>query len=112
MARIDGAICNIDTPLAAGNTKWLHFLRADPGAALGPSSDQERLLIARRKVAEVFCLSVDDVDPETSLMSLGVDSLVATELLNFFKSKLRVEVSYTDILSGASLNKLLERVVQ
>jgi acyl transferase domain-containing protein/NADPH:quinone reductase-like Zn-dependent oxidoreductase len=106
-SRIDGVITNLDTPLARGNSKWLHLLR--PASCATAASLEDAALLARQMIADIFCLALDDVDTATPLLSFGVDSLVATELLSFFRTRLRLDVSYTDVLAGLSIDALLAR---
>lgn len=111
-ARIERVVIGDQAPVPPGHTKWLHLQRpATTSGAAGPVSAATCLSIARAKLAEIFCLSADDVDPAAPLLGLGVDSLVATELLAFFHARLHRAVSYTDILAGLSLNELLARTV-
>jgi hybrid polyketide synthase / nonribosomal peptide synthetase ACE1 len=55
-------------------------------------------------------LNPDDhiIVPETSLVELGVDSLVAVEVRSWFQSELDVDMPVLKILSGASIEDLAE----
>ena len=51
-------------------------------------------------------LDADEVDTDTPILNFGVDSLLGTELVNVFKRELGLDVTFTDILSGASIDSL------
>lgn len=53
-----------------------------------------------------FMLPISLTSTTTSLSALGVDSLVAIELRNWFKLKMGLDVTVLEILGGASLTQL------
>jgi aryl carrier-like protein len=55
------------------------------------------------KLAEMFMVSVTEIDKSQALSKCGVDSLVAVELRNWLVSKLQTEISIFDILQSVSL---------
>ncbi|KAG9723500.1 hypothetical protein KCU73_g13691, partial [Aureobasidium melanogenum] len=48
------------------------------------------------------------VTPETGLTELGIDSLVAVEIRSWFQSELDLDMPVLKILSGASIEKMVE----
>jgi hybrid polyketide synthase/nonribosomal peptide synthetase ACE1 len=48
------------------------------------------------------------VTPETGLTELGIDSLVAVEIRSWFLSELDLDMPVLKILSGASIEKMVE----
>jgi hybrid polyketide synthase/nonribosomal peptide synthetase ACE1 len=48
------------------------------------------------------------VSPETGLTELGIDSLVAVEIRSWFQSELDLDMPVLKILSGASIEKMVE----
>ena len=110
-ARIDDVLTNPDVPLTLGNLKWAHFIRSSNGIGAGKSvatTLEEKISIAQNKLGEIFCKPSADIDATAPLVSMGLDSLIATEFLNFLKSKLGHTASYADILSGSSLQSILQ----
>jgi len=90
--------------------KWEHLVLPARAASTGPdagASDEEKLELARKKLSAVFSRSPDEIETDVPLMNYGVDSLLGTELVNIIKRDLGSNVSFTDILSGASIESLL-----
>lgn len=56
--------------------------------------------------------SVDDLDLNTAMSSLGVDSLVSIELRNWFRQKVGVEFTVLEVVSSASLMALGEQAAK
>ena len=48
------------------------------------------------------------VTPETGLTELGIDSLVAVEIRSWFQSELDLDMPVLKILSGASIENMVE----
>ncbi|KAF3038704.1 putative PKS-like protein biosynthetic cluster [Didymella heteroderae] len=63
------------------------------------------------KLSTVFSFDASDVDPERSLSSYGVDSLVAVELRNWLAGGLKAKVSIFDILQSPSLGEFADVLV-
>ncbi|KAK3987689.1 hypothetical protein QBC44DRAFT_310175 [Cladorrhinum sp. PSN332] len=66
----------------------------------------------RGKLADIFMISVDDIDLAKGPAEYGVDSLVAVELRNLLALQAACEVSIFSILQSVSLAKLAGDVVE
>lgn len=64
-----------------------------------------------QKLAGIFMLDAAEVSPSSSVVELGVDSLVAVELRNLLALRAGAQVSIFDIMQSTSLLGLLEKVV-
>lgn len=49
-------------------------------------------------VANMLFIDVEDIDPSKSVADLGVDSLIAAELRNWFHQALAISISMLDLL--------------
>ena len=98
-----------------------HAPRACPaGASGGPgpnvlsslasarNGDRAGLLVAfvTEQVVKVLDLGAARVDPQRSLMELGMDSLMAMELRNRLQAALNVRVAFADLMNGPSIQTL------
>ena len=63
------------------------------------------------KISDVLMKSTDDVSPNLSMASYGLDSLVAVEFRNWIARELDVKVSMFDLVSGNSLEQLAVVIV-
>lgn len=59
-----------------------------------------------RKLADIFTISVDDIDMMKAPTDYGVDSLVAVELRNMLPHKVGSEFASFSIMQSASLGQL------
>jgi len=55
------------------------------------------------KVADVFNIPSEEIDPSLPLARYGIDSLVAVELRNWLSSSIKAKVSVFEILQSASI---------
>ncbi|MCI0729577.1 MAG: SDR family NAD(P)-dependent oxidoreductase [Chloroflexi bacterium] len=62
-------------------------------------------------LAAIMRLKPDQLDPRRPLDTLGLDSIMAVELKNRIEASLGVTFSIVDLLQGASLSNLAERVL-
>ncbi|KAB8230914.1 type I polyketide synthase [Aspergillus alliaceus] len=62
------------------------------------------------KLAKVMALSAKEIDPQRSLASYGVDSLVTVDLKAWFKRDVGVNVSSADLLGDSGITTLAGRV--
>ncbi|MCA9179158.1 MAG: thioester reductase domain-containing protein [Planctomycetales bacterium] len=118
--------------VAAGRLDWSviarfsHVIQTSPtyagfiggqeqgGGALRPrlmaASAAERLPLLEtfvaQQVAGVFGIEAADVDRDASLSDLGLDSLMAVELMNRVESELGMKVPMGKVLSGPSVREL------
>jgi len=60
------------------------------------------------EVAGVFGIGVAEIDPELSLTRLGLDSLMAVELVNRIETELITNLPMSRLLTGPSINSLVE----
>lgn len=63
-----------------------------------------------RKLSEIFMLDASEIALSSSIVDIGVDSLVAVELRNLLAMRAGAEVSIFDIMQSASLSALAEKV--
>ncbi|KAM0541306.1 hypothetical protein ACHAPJ_013300 [Fusarium lateritium] len=61
------------------------------------------------KLADMFMLSVEEIDKSQGLVRYGVDSLVAVELRTWLSSRIQTEISIFDMLQSASLMAVAEK---
>lgn len=78
---------------------------------LQTASAEERLDLLRafltHQLVKVLALgSLEAVDPNRSLMALGMDSLMAMELRNRVQAATQLRVAVADLLKGASMEQL------
>ena len=63
-------------------------------------------------IVKAFCaklkriLMLEQVQEQSSLVDLGVDSLLAVEIRSFFLTELRVNIPILKILSGATVSDI------
>ncbi|SPO05365.1 related to polyketide synthase [Cephalotrichum gorgonifer] len=81
----------------------------------GAASKEEALEILQEcfsaKVKVMLQISDRPVDPETALVELGVDSLIAVEVRSWFLKELQVDVPVLKVVGGASLAELCQRAM-
>jgi aryl carrier-like protein len=65
-----------------------------------------------RRVAEMFALSVEEVDVMLPLATFGLDSLMAVEVRNWLSAVARAELSTFDLMQSPSLTALAKQVAQ
>ncbi|KEZ40819.1 putative lovastatin nonaketide synthase protein [Scedosporium apiospermum] len=63
------------------------------------------------KLKVMLQLSDQEINPETSLVELGVDSLVAVEVRSWFLKELQVDVPVLKVVGGASLTELCQHAL-
>lgn len=64
-----------------------------------------------QELAGIFMLDAAEISPSSSVVELGVDSLVAVELRNLLALRAGAQVSIFDIMQSTSLLELSEKVV-
>jgi len=95
-------------PAGASGADILRRLENLPKAEKG----KELLRFLSEQIVNVLALgSSFKIDPDRSLMDLGLDSLMAMELRNRLQSSLGVTVPVDELLQGKSLTQLAERVL-
>jgi myxalamid-type polyketide synthase MxaB len=84
----------------------------DEVADLANDQKKERLQqFFAEKLSEIMGIDPDDIDPETTLTSLGMDSLMAIELGNKMQTSLQMELPMSVYLEGPTIEKLAVYVV-
>jgi acyl transferase domain-containing protein/acyl carrier protein len=83
---------------------------------LSPGSVEDRHTViealVKEKVSTVLQLAQEQLESQTSLTAMGIDSLMAVELRNEFETALSVKVSIADLLGDATIGSLTERFGQ
>lgn len=89
-----------------GSKNTVAIIRSEFDAAVQKgATDLERMNIAKfvqnaivNAVAEMLFVDVEGIDPSKSVADLGVDSLIAAELRNWFHQALATNISMLDLL--------------
>ncbi len=73
-----------------------------------PPDEREAALLPylTAQVARILHASVDDVEPDQSILRMGVDSLMAIELKNRLERDLQVALAVVQLLQGPSVRQL------
>jgi acyl transferase domain-containing protein/NADPH:quinone reductase-like Zn-dependent oxidoreductase/short-subunit dehydrogenase/acyl carrier protein len=69
-------------------------------------------VLVKEKVGTVLQLPQEQLESQTSLTSMGIDSLMAVELRHEFETALAVKISIADLLGDATIGSLAERFSQ
>jgi natural product biosynthesis luciferase-like monooxygenase protein len=79
------------------------------GSPLSNETKQATRLLTMCQIAgEMAQIKAEDIDPEMSLLALGLDSLMMTNLRFQFEERLSLSVSLESMLCGRSLRELAE----
>ncbi|HPE71281.1 MAG TPA: beta-ketoacyl synthase N-terminal-like domain-containing protein, partial [Candidatus Competibacter sp.] len=85
---------------------------AEPGTGARQDLDRGQLdREIRSRVAFVLGADLDDIEPETPLIDLGVDSLASRELAAWAQTTYGIAISQTEILTGFSCNAFVRKIV-
>ncbi|WP_256679948.1 type I polyketide synthase [Pseudomonas sp. Q1] len=116
----------LDAPLWRGYwslspTQRSFFSHLVPAGAQNEQADSLELSHIQdpQAVEEAICAAVaallgaqsEEIEPETPLANLGLDSLAAVELLVWVRKTYGVEVSQSKLLTGASVSTLVDLIV-
>ncbi|KAI9152296.1 Highly reducing polyketide synthase FUM1 [Paramyrothecium foliicola] len=116
--------CNIkeaedvaDAATASGNQDdglrtFLLAAKASPETLDGDEQVAELAHHIGAMLCELMMKPVDELDLSVGVAALGIDSLVAIELRNWFRQKLGLEISVLEILSAVSLLTLAQVAAQ
>jgi len=81
--------------------------------ASSPAEAEKLILQAlQEKVSSLIALNSTELDVETAITNLGLDSLVAIELRNWIKNALQAPVQTSDIMDATSLRSLASFVLE
>ncbi|MDB5313855.1 MAG: mycocerosate synthase [Gemmataceae bacterium] len=86
----------------AGGTATLDAVLAAPADARVGALEAH----LRDRIARVLGIPADRLDADTPLLQLGIDSLMAVELLNWIAAELRVTVPAVDLMRSPGLSDL------
>ena len=95
---------NLQASPGEGSKNTVAHLRSEFDAAIreGPSGRASTVALVQSAiasaVAEMLFVDVEGIDPVKSVADLGVDSLIATELRNWFHQALGTKISMLDLL--------------
>lgn len=87
-----------------------HALRAELLACAGEQRVGKLREYFARQLAAIMGLDLDRIDPQQSLGSMGLDSLMAIELKNTIESRLQVVLPMARFMEGPSLHELAVQV--
>jgi len=73
-------------------------------------SKEEMIEVAVKQLSEVLGLPASRIDITEPVVSYGVDSLMSVELVNWVKRQFNITVSQMDILSGMSIQDIINRL--
>lgn len=122
-SRIDWEAIARVSPYVASSPTFAAMLKSsassEAGGAIRPrlmsAGPAERLDMLKDfiadQVAGVFGIEADQVDRDTSLTNLGLDSLMAIDLINRIENELGTSIPMGNVLRGPSLNELAESLV-
>ncbi|HEX2253831.1 MAG TPA: AMP-binding protein, partial [Thermoanaerobaculia bacterium] len=83
---------------------------AGPGAGAGPEPSRELLERLREWAAPLLRTAPEGLAVDRPLIALGLDSLAAAELQQVVEAELGLTLDLGDLLEGASLEEIAERV--
>jgi amino acid adenylation domain-containing protein len=75
-----------------------------------PAPDRDLQSIALDALAEILVTPRELIDPDTPLPELGVDSIMAMELLDELRELTSADIPLASLVDAPSLNQLLERI--
>lgn len=76
--------------------------------------DRKSILLAAllKKLSRSLMMQPEEFDTSRALTAYGTDSLVAVELKNWVAREVKVAVSVFDVLQGASIERLVEKILE
>ncbi|HEX9922937.1 MAG TPA: thioester reductase domain-containing protein, partial [Anaerolineae bacterium] len=90
-----------ETAVPADSSTMTHIIAAAPPNRL-PLVEQ----FISQAVAAVLSIDGSQIDPETSLPQLGLDSLMSIELINSVNTRLNLNLAVSDVLGGSTMRDL------
>jgi amino acid adenylation domain-containing protein len=105
--------------------RFAHLMPQANGEAPGGTSTRDAILAAspesrrdvlearlREKVGRVLGTPADQLDADVALLRLGVDSLMAVELLNWAEAELRVSLPVVELMRSPGLSNLAAALLE
>ncbi len=83
--------------------RWLGGLPADEALT-------ELTAMVRAEVAEILRIAPERIEPATSLLDMGMDSLMAVELATSIESRLDVRLSALALSGGPTIESIVDRI--
>ncbi|HSY95547.1 MAG TPA: SDR family NAD(P)-dependent oxidoreductase [Steroidobacteraceae bacterium] len=83
--------------------RWLGGLPANEALT-------ELTALVRAEVAEILRIAPERIEPATSLLDMGMDSLMAVELATSIESRLDVRLSALALSGGPTIESIVERI--
>jgi acyl transferase domain-containing protein/NADPH:quinone reductase-like Zn-dependent oxidoreductase/acyl carrier protein/NADP-dependent 3-hydroxy acid dehydrogenase YdfG len=83
--------------------RWLRQLPADQALT-------ELTALVRAEVAEILRIAPERIEPATSLLDMGMDSLMAVELATSIESRLDIRLSALALSGGPTIENIVERI--
>nr|A0A0B5KU17.1 RecName: Full=Non-reducing polyketide synthase mapC'; AltName: Full=Mycophenolic acid biosynthesis cluster protein C' [Penicillium brevicompactum]AJG44381.1 MpaC' [Penicillium brevicompactum] len=83
---------------------------ATPSAPAADGHAANDLATVQEMLCELFGVSVAEVSPSVSLVDIGVDSLMSTEVLSEIKKRFQVDMSYTTLVDIPNIQGLVEHI--
>ena len=68
--------------------------------------------IVRAEVAEILRIAPERIDPAVSLLDLGMDSLMAVELVTSIEARFDIQMSALALDGGPPIDRIVERIVR
>ncbi|KAJ5357675.1 CAZyme family CE10 [Penicillium brevicompactum] len=83
---------------------------ATPSTPAADGDAAKDLATVQEMLCELFGVSVAEVSPSVSLVDIGVDSLMSTEVLSEIKKRFQVDMSYTTLVDIPNIQGLVEHI--
>jgi acyl transferase domain-containing protein/NADPH:quinone reductase-like Zn-dependent oxidoreductase/acyl carrier protein/NADP-dependent 3-hydroxy acid dehydrogenase YdfG len=83
--------------------RWLGGLPAEEALT-------ELTALVRAEVAEILRIAPERIEPATSLLDMGMDSLMAVELATSIESRLDIRLSALALSGGPTIESIVERI--
>jgi phthiocerol/phenolphthiocerol synthesis type-I polyketide synthase C len=68
--------------------------------------------IVRCEVAEILRIAPERIEPATSLLDMGMDSLMAVELATSLEARLDIQLSALALSGGPTIESIVERIIR
>jgi acyl carrier protein len=70
----------------------------------------ELTALVRAEVAEILRIAPERIEPGTSLLDMGMDSLMAVELATSIEARLDIRISALALSGGPTIESIVERI--